>query len=197
MKLIFATHNQHKVEELKKLLPSNISILSLTDINCHEEIEETGTTLEENAKLKANFIKYKYGLDCFADDSGLEVEALGGSPGVYSARYAGDKKNNEDNIKKIWKELIDKDSTKAQFRTVIAASFGSKTSIYIGKVIGNLIFEKRGNDGFGYDPIFIPEGYTKTFAELGDAVKNKISHRALATQKFLAELSTTLNFNDI
>ena len=192
MKLIFATHNQHKVEELKKLLPSNISILSLTDINCYEEIEETGTTLEENAKLKANFIKYKYGLDCFADDSGLEVDALGGSPGVYSARYAGDKKNNEDNIKKIWKELRDKDSTKAQFRTVIAASFGSKISIYEGKVIGNLIFEKRGNHGFGYDPIFIPEGYTKTFAELGDTVKNKISHRALATQKFLTELLTTL-----
>ncbi|MGY8965900.1 MAG: non-canonical purine NTP diphosphatase [Flavobacteriales bacterium] len=192
MKLIFATHNQHKVEELKKLLPSNISILSLTDINCYEEIEETGTTLEENAKLKANFIKYKYGLDCFADDSGLEVDALGGSPGVYSARYAGHEKNNEDNIKKIWKELRDKDSTKAQFRTVIAASFGSKISIYEGKVIGNLIFEKRGNHGFGYDPIFIPEGYTKTFAELGDAVKNKISHRALATQKFLVELPTNL-----
>ena len=192
MKLIFATHNQHKVEELKKLLPSNISILSLTDINCYEEIEETGTTLEENAKLKANFIKYKYGLDCFADDSGLEVDALGGSPGVYSARYAGHEKNNEDNIKKIWKELRDKDSTKAQFRTVIASSFGSKTTIYEGKVIGNLIFEKRGNHGFGYDPIFIPEGYTKTFAELGDAVKNKISHRALATQKFLTELLTTL-----
>ena len=192
MKLIFATHNQHKVEELKKLLPSNISILSLTDINCYEEIEETGTTLEENAKLKANFIKYKYGLDCFADDSGLEVDALGGSPGVFSARYAGDEKNNEDNINKIWKELRDKDSTKAQFRTVIAASFGSKISIYEGKVIGNLIFEKRGNHGFGYDPIFIPEGYTKTFAELGDAVKNKISHRALATQKFLVELPTNL-----
>ena len=192
MKLIFATHNQHKVEELKKLLPSNISILSLTDINCYEEIEETGTTLEENAKLKANFIKYKYGLDCFADDSGLEVDALGGSPGVYSARYAGHEKNNEDNIKKIWKELRNKDSTKAQFRTVIAASFGSKISIYEGKVIGNLIFEKRGNHGFGYDPIFIPEGHTKTFAELGDAVKNKISHRALATQKFLVELPTNL-----
>ena len=192
MKLIFATHNQHKVEELKKLLPSNITILSLTDINCHEEIEETGTSLEENAKLKSNFIKYKYGLDCFADDSGLEVDALDGSPGVYSARYAGDKKNNEDNINKIWKELCNKESTKAQFRTVIATSFGSKTTIYEGKVIGNLIFEKRGNHGFGYDPIFIPEGYTKTFAELGDAVKNKISHRALATQKFLAELLTTL-----
>jgi|TARA_B110000263_G_scaffold247169_1_gene259505 XTP/dITP diphosphohydrolase len=192
MKLIFATHNQHKVEELKKLLPSNISILSLTDINCYEEIEETGTTLEENAKLKANFIKYKYGLDCFADDSGLEVDALGGSPGVFSARYAGDEKNNENNINKIWKELRDKDSTKAQFRTVIAASFGSKISIYEGKVIGNLIFEKRGNHGFGYDPIFIPEGYTKTFAEMGDAVKNKISHRALATQKFLVELPTNL-----
>ena len=167
-------------------------ILSLTDINCYEEIEETGTTLEENAKLKANFIKYKYGLDCFADDSGLEVDALGGSPGVYSARYAGDKKNNEDNIKKIWEELSNKESTKAQFRTVIASSFGSKTTIYEGKVIGNLIFEKRGNHGFGYDPIFIPEGYTKTFAELGDTVKNKISHRALATQKFLTELLTTL-----
>ena len=192
MKLIFATHNQHKVEELKKLLPSNISILSLTDINCYEEIEETGTTLEENAKLKANFIKYKYGLDCFADDSGLEVDALGGSPGVFSARYAGDEKNNENNINKIWKELRDKDSTKAQFKTVIAASFGSKISIYEGKVIGNLIFEKRGNHGFGYDPIFIPEGYTKTFAEMGDAVKNKISHRALATQKFLVELPTNL-----
>ena len=192
MKLIFATHNKHKVEELKQLLPSNISILSLTDINCHEEIEETGTTLEENARLKANFIKYKYGLDCFADDSGLEVDALDGSPGVYSARYAGDKKNNEDNINKIWKELCNKDSTKAQFRTVIATSFGSKTTIYEGKVIGNLIFEKRGNHGFGYDPIFIPEGYTKTFAELGDAVKNKISHRALATQKFLVELPTNL-----
>ena len=192
MKLIFATHNQYKVEELKKLLPSNISILSLTDINCYEEIEETGTTLEENAKLKANFIKYKYGLDCFADDSGLEVDALGGSPGVFSARYAGDEKNNENNINKIWKELRDKDSTKAQFRTVIAASFGSKISIYEGKVIGNLIFEKRGNHGFGYDPIFIPEGYTKTFAEMGDAVKNKISHRALATQKFLVELPTNL-----
>jgi XTP/dITP diphosphohydrolase len=192
MKLIFATHNQHKVEELKKLLPSNISILSLTDINCYEEIEETGTTLEENAKLKANFIKYKYGLDCFADDSGLEVDALGGSPGVFSARYAGDEKNNENNINKIWKELRDKDSTKAQFRTVIAASFGSKISIYEGKVIGNLIFEKRGNHGFGYDPIFIPEGYTKTLAEMGDAVKNKISHRALATQKFLVELPTNL-----
>jgi len=192
MKLIFATHNQHKVEELKKLLPSNISILSLTDINCHEKIEETGTTLEENAKLKANFIKYKYGLDCFADDSGLEVDALGGSPGVYSARYAGDKKNNEDNIKKIWEELSNKESTKAQFRTVIASSFGSKNTIYEGKVIGNLIFEKRGNHGFGYDPIFIPEGYTKTFAELGDAVKNKISHRAMATQKFLTELLNTL-----
>ncbi|MFQ3341593.1 MAG: XTP/dITP diphosphohydrolase [Flavobacteriaceae bacterium] len=188
MKLIFATHNQHKVQEIKKLVPLNISILSLNDINCHNEIGETGTTLEENAKIKAEYIKYKYGLNCFADDSGLEIEALGGAPGVFSARYAGAEKNSENNIKKVWEALKNKNSTKAQFRTIIAASFGSKISLFEGKVIGNLIFEKRGKAGFGYDSIFIPKGYEKTFAELGDVLKNKISHRALATQKFLKEL---------
>ena len=176
MKLIFATHNQHKVKELKKLVPPSISILSLTDIKCYQEIEETGTTLEENAKIKATFIKYKYGLDCFADDSGLEIEALNGAPGVYSARYAGAAKNNEDN-------------TKAQFRTVIAASCGKKIELFEGIVKGHIIFEKRGKGGFGYDPIFIPKGYDKTFAQLGDIVKNNISHRAIATQYFLNKLN--------
>ena len=189
MKLIFATHNQHKVKELKKLVPPSISILSLTDIKCYQEIEETGTTLEENAKIKATFIKYKYGLDCFADDSGLEIEALDGAPGVYSARYAGAAKNNEDNIKKVWEELNYKTNTKAQFRTVIAASFGKKIELFEGIVKGHIIFEKRGKGGFGYDPIFIPKGYDKTFAQLGDIVKNNISHRAIATQYFLNKLN--------
>ena len=184
MELIFATHNQHKVEELKKLFPPYISILSLADINCTQEIEETGKTLEENAKLKATFIKYKYGLDCFADDSGLEIESLNGAPGVYSARYAGKSKNNDSNIKKIWEELKEKSNTKAQFRTVIAASFNNNLELFEGIVKGNLIFEKRGEKGFGYDPIFIPYGYDKTFAELGDVVKNTISHRAIAAQYF-------------
>ena len=188
MELIFATHNQHKVEELKKLFPPYISILSLADINCTQEIEETGETLEENAKLKATFIKYKYGLDCFADDSGLEIESLNGAPGVYSARYAGKSKNNDSNIKKIWEELKEKSNTKAQFRTVIAASFNNNLELFEGIVKGNLIFEKRGEKGFGYDPIFIPYGYDKTFAELGDVVKNIISHRAIAAQYFLNRL---------
>ncbi len=189
MKLIFATHNQHKVEELKKIVPQGIQLLSLEDINCREEIEETGATLEENAKIKADFVKYKYGLDCFADDSGLEIEALGGAPGVFSARYAGDSKNNADNIQKIWRELEGLPHPVAQFRTVIASSIGASDSLFEGLVKGHLIFEKRGSGGFGYDPIFIPAGYTQTFAELGDAIKNKISHRALATQAFLKALA--------
>ena len=151
----------------------------MTDINCHKEIEETGSTLEENAIIKANFIKYKYGLHCFSDDSGLEIDALNGAPGVYSARYAGEAKNNEENIKKVWEK----------FRTVIAASFDKNIQLFEGIVKGNIIFEKRGQGGFGYDPIFIPEGYDKTFAELGDTIKNTISHRAIATQNFLNGLN--------
>ncbi|MDC1031418.1 non-canonical purine NTP diphosphatase [Flavobacteriaceae bacterium] len=189
MKLIFATHNQNKVEELKKLVPSHFSILSLTDINCHKEIEETGSTLEENAIIKANFIKYKYGLHCFSDDSGLEIDTLNGAPGVYSARYAGEAKNNEENIKKVWEKLKGNPNTKAQFRTVIAASFDKNIQLFEGIVKGNIIFEKRGQGGFGYDPIFIPEGYDKTFAELDDTIKNTISHRAIATQNFLNGLN--------
>ena len=185
MKIIFATHNQNKVTELSQLIPKKYNILSLNDIGCVKEIEETGSTLEENAKIKADYVRYKYGLDCFSDDSGLEVDALKGAPGVFSARYAGNQKNNDANIKKIWEKLRGQSNPKATFRSIFHVHFNNKTFSFQGKVDGNLIFEKRGLNGFGYDPIFIPNGYNQTFAELGDVVKNKISHRALATVQFL------------
>ena len=185
MKIIFATHNQNKVKELSQLIPKKYNLLSLNDIGCVKEIEETGSTLEENAKIKADYVRYKYGLDCFSDDSGLEVEALNGAPGVFSARYAGNQKNNDANIKKIWEKLRGQSNPKATFRSIFHVHFNNKTFSFQGKVDGNLIFEKRGLNGFGYDPIFIPNGYNQTFAELGDDVKNKISHRALATVQFL------------
>lgn len=185
MKIIFATHNQNKVTEISQLIPKKYKILSLNDIGCVKEIEETGSTLEENAKIKADYVRYKYGLDCFSDDSGLEVDALKGAPGVFSARYAGNQKNNDANIKKIWKKLRGQSNPKATFRSIFHIHFNNKTFSFQGKVGGNLIFEKRGLNGFGYDPIFIPIGYNQTFAELGDVVKNKISHRALATVQFL------------
>ena len=185
MKIIFATHNQNKVTEISQLIPKKYKILSLNDIGCVKEIEETGSTLEENAKIKADYVRYKYGLDCFSDDSGLEVDALKGAPGVFSARYAGNQKNNDANIKKIWKKLRGQSNPKATFRSIFHIHFNNKTFSFQGKVDGNLIFEKRGLNGFGYDPIFIQNGYNQTFAELGDVVKNKISHRALATVQFL------------
>ena len=185
MKIIFATHNQNKVTELSQLIPKKYNILSLNDIGCVKEIEETGSTLEENAKIKADYVRYKYGLDCFSDDSGLEVDALKGAPGVFSARYAGNQKNNDANIKKIWKKLRGQSNPKATFRSIFHVHFNNKTFSFQGKVDGNLIFEKRGLNGFGYDPIFIPNGHNQTFAELEDVVKNKISHRALATVQFL------------
>ena len=185
MKLVFATHNLNKLKEIQELVPSGIEILSLTDIKCTEDIEETGTTLEENAKIKVDFIKDNYGYDCFADDSGLEIDSLEGAPGVYSARYAGAEKSNEKNIEKVWAKLADKEDKSAQFRTIIAAHIDSKTLQCEGKVCGTIISEKRGEGGFGYDPIFIPNGYSKTFAELGKEVKNEISHRAIAFRIFL------------
>ena len=185
MKIIFATHNQNKVTEISQLIPKKYKILSLNDIGCVKEIEETGSILEENAKIKADYVRYKYGLDCFSDDSGLEVDALKGAPGVFSARYAGNQKNNDANIKKIWKKLRGQSNPKATFRSIFHIHFNNKTFSFQGKVDGNLIFEKRGLNGFGYDPIFIPNGYNQTFAELGDVIKNKISHRALATVHFL------------
>lgn len=188
MKLVFATHNPNKLKEIKQLLPEYIELLSLTDIGCTEEIEETGSTLEENAYIKARHVKTHYGLNCFADDSGLEIDALDGAPGVVSARYAGPQKNNEANIKKVWENLTNKTNKAAQFRTIIAVCIEDEEWDCQGIVRGTLITEKRGQGGFGYDPIFIPEGYEQTFAELGSSIKNKISHRAKAFQRFLAQL---------
>ncbi len=191
MKLIFATHNTHKVKELNQLLPHSIELLSLNEIGCHQEIIESGKTLEENAKIKADFIRYKYGLDCFADDSGLEIEALNGAPGVYSARYAGAERDMEKNIQKVWEDLAGKE-TAACFRTVFFLHLEGREHLLTGRVAGRIIFEKRGSGGFGYDPIFIPEGQQQTFGELGAEIKNKIGHRAQATKALLNILSPKL-----
>jgi XTP/dITP diphosphohydrolase len=197
MKIVFATNNEHKLSEIRSILGDSIEVLSLNDIGCHVDIPETGTTLEENALQKAEYVYYHYHIDCFADDTGLEVDALGGAPGVYSARYAGDGHDSEANMTKLLHELGENDNRKARFRTVIALIQKRDvcpcgcTSIkevhrFEGIVEGQIIRERRGGEGFGYDPIFQPDGYDQTFAELGLEVKNLISHRARATQK-LAE----------
>ncbi|MDA0792238.1 MAG: non-canonical purine NTP diphosphatase [Bacteroidetes bacterium] len=188
MTLVFATHNDHKVLELRQLLPPQIKLYSLTDIGCHEEIPETGNTLEANAKIKADFVKYKYGLDCFADDSGLEIEVLGGAPGVHSARFAGEQKDNEANINKVWQKLSGQSNSEACFKTLIFAHIHNQSYSFEGRVDGNIIRERKGDGGFGYDPIFVPKGYDKTFAELGESIKNQISHRAKATASLLSTL---------
>ena len=192
MKLVFATHNLNKLKEVKEMVPEGIEILSLSDINCTEEIEETGTTLEENARIKVTYVKDHYGYDCFSDDSGLEIDSLNGAPGVYSARYAGEDKNNDNNIKKVWKNLKDKENKNGQFRTIIAADIKGKKSLFEGIIRGTLINEKRGDGGFGYDPIFVPTGHSKTFAELEKKVKNIISHRAKAFSFFVKDLNSVL-----
>lgn len=182
-KLVFATNNLHKLKEVSVILGDKIELLSLNDINCHTDIPETSDTLEGNALLKAQFIHTHYGINCFADDTGLEVEALNGKPGVYSARYAGDAHNSEANMLKLIQDMEGKENRRAQFRTVISLIFDENTYQFEGIIKGQIIEEKRGLSGFGYDPIFIPEGYHETFAELGDEIKNKISHRAQAVNK--------------
>jgi XTP/dITP diphosphohydrolase len=189
-KIVFATNNQHKLDEIRKITEGKIEILSLNDIDSNDEIEETGSTLEENALIKARFIKNKYGYDCFAEDTGLEVEALGNAPGVYSARYAGDACRDEDNIKKLLDNLKGIANRKARFRTVIALLMNNEEYFFEGEIKGYIIDEKRGSAGFGYDPIFVPEGYDQTFAELGEEIKNRISHRSIATQKLVDFLLT-------
>ena len=189
-KIVFATNNQHKLDEIRKITEGKIEILSLNDIGSHDEIEETGSTLEENALIKARFIKNKCGYDCFAEDTGLEVEALGNAPGVYSARYAGDACRDEDNIKKLLDNLKGIANRKARFRTVIALLMNNEEYFFEGEIKGHIIDEKRGFAGFGYDPIFVPEGYDQTFAELGEEIKNRISHRSIATQKLVDFLLT-------
>ena len=186
-KLIFATNNAHKLHEVAALLPNKI--LSLSDINCHDDIPETADTLEGNALLKARYVYEKFAVDCFADDTGLEVEALDNAPGVYSARYAGEQKNPQDNMHKLLAEMTDKENRTARFRTVIALIINGKEYLFEGEVRGVIEREKRGAEGFGYDPIFTPEGFDKTFAELPLNVKNEISHRGRAVKKLVDFLS--------
>ena len=183
-KLVFATNNAHKLEEIRAILGDKVEILSLNDIDCHADIPETADTLQGNAVLKAQYIYDNYGLDCFADDTGLEVEALNGAPGIYSARYAGGEgHDSEANMKKLLSEMQDKDNRKARFRTVICLIEDGKEHFFEGIVNGSIIRERKGGAGFGYDPVFVPDGYSETFAEMGNDEKNKISHRARAVQK--------------
>ncbi|SHF54059.1 non-canonical purine NTP diphosphatase [Dysgonomonas macrotermitis] len=182
-KLIFSTNNEHKLEEVRGILEPYYQILSLKDIGDDTDIPETGDTLEDNAMIKADYLWNTYHLNCFADDTGLEVEALDNAPGVYSARYAGEQKNSADNVDKLLKELEGKENRKARFRTVIALILDGKRYIFEGKIEGAIIESPRGTSGFGYDPIFMPDGYDKTFAELTLADKNEISHRARAVQQ--------------
>ncbi len=191
MKLVFASNNKNKIKEIQSILNGNIQLLSLEDIGCLEEIPETASTIEGNAILKANYVSQKYGYDCFADDTGLEVNALNGEPGVYSARYAGEQKNADDNMNKLLNSLIDKNDRSAQFKTVIALNLKGEQKLFTGLATGNITLTKAGNHGFGYDPIFQPENYRETFAELSSDIKNKISHRAKATQQLIDFLSTT------
>lgn len=186
--LVFATHNQHKLLEVKKLLPETIRLKSLTDISFTDEIEETADTLEGNALLKARYIYQKTGLNCFADDSGLEVASLHGAPGVYSARYAGPQKNDQDNMDKLLCELKNKENRSACFKTVIALILNGQEHVFIGQVDGEIISEKRGDQGFGYDPVFVPNGFHQTFAEMSPEEKNAISHRAEAVKKLVSFL---------
>lgn len=187
-KIIFATNNRHKLDEVSQILAGKVEILSLEDIGCHDDIPETADTLDGNALLKAQFVKEKFGYDCFADDTGLEIESLGNEPGVYSARYAGKQRNANDNMEKVLFNLSGKTNRKAKFRTVIALIEGDKELLFEGKVLGEITLEKSGVTGFGYDPIFRPDGYTHTFAELGNETKNRISHRAKAVEKLIEYL---------
>lgn len=189
-KFVFATNNAHKLQEVEAIVGEKIEILSLKDIGCQADIPETADTLEGNALQKARFIYETYHQDCFADDTGLEVEALNGAPGVYSARYAGDAHNSEANMRKLLQDLEGVENRRARFRTVFALILNGKEHLFEGIVNGQIIKTRRGTSGFGYDPIFVPDGYTQTFAEMGDALKNKISHRAVGAQKLCKFLNT-------
>ncbi len=189
-KLVFVTNNAHKLSEIRAILGADYDVLSLADIGCNADIPETADTLEGNARLKSTYVYEHYGLDCFADDTGLEVEALGGAPGVYSARYAGgDGHDSEANMRLLLENLKDCASRRAQFRTVISLIEQGQEHRFEGIVTGTITTEKHGECGFGYDPIFRPDGYEQTFAELGDDVKNRISHRARATAGLMEHLS--------
>lgn len=189
-KLVFATHNAHKVDEVRAILPASVELVGPAALGCHDEIPETGNTLRDNALQKVQYIHDRFGIDCFADDTGLEVEALDGAPGVYSARYAGEPADFAKNRAKLLAALTGISNRRAQFRTVVSLILNDKTYFFEGIVTGRIIAEERGVGGFGYDSVFVPDGYDKTFAELPAAVKNSISHRARAMEQlnnFLAQ----------
>jgi XTP/dITP diphosphohydrolase len=192
MDIVFATNNKHKLQEVKHIIGDTFKIISLNELQCFDDIPETENTLEGNALLKARYIHERFHCNCFADDTGLEIEALDGKPGVFSARYAGEQCSFEDNINKILLELEGKTNRKALFRTVIALIINDKEYLFEGNIKGEIIENKKGISGFGYDPVFIPEGYSETFAEMGNDLKNTISHRALATQKLTEFLISSL-----
>jgi len=183
MKLVFATNNKHKLQEVRDIVGDRVEVLSLADIGCYDDIPETADTLQGNALIKARHIYEKYGLDCFADDTGLEVEALGGAPGVYSARYAGEECNSEANMHMLLENLTGISNRNAQFRTVIALIIKGEEMLFNGVVKGTIATEKKGDSGFGYDPIFVPDGHTDSFAQMSSEMKNSMSHRFRATQQ--------------
>jgi XTP/dITP diphosphohydrolase len=192
MKIVFATNNAHKIHEIQSMLPKSIEIVSLESIGCDEEIPETADSIEGNAVLKANYVTQKYGYDCFADDTGLEVEALNGEPGVLSARYAGEQKSAEDNMDKLLLNLKTSTNRNGQFKTVIALNLKGEQHLFTGIARGEIISEKKGKEGFGYDPIFRPDGYQETFAELSLVAKNGISHRGKAARQLIDFLTQYL-----
>lgn len=189
MQLVFASNNKNKIKEIQLLVPNSIQILSLEDIGCLDEIPETANTIEGNAILKANYVTEKFGYNCFADDSGLEIDALNGAPGVYSARYAGEPKDDNKNIEKVLENLSDKNNRKANFKTVICLNLDGEQHLFTGIVNGKISNEKIGTNGFGYDPVFVADGYEKTFAELSMEEKSSISHRGIAVRQLVAFLS--------
>lgn len=187
-KLVFASHNENKIKEVKKLLEGIFEVVSLTDINCFDDIPETADTIEGNAILKANYVTQNFGFNCFADDSGLLIDALNGAPGVYSARYAGEPKNDFNNLNLVLKNLNGQSNRSAHFKTVIALNLNGEQHLFEGKIFGEITEEPIGNNGFGYDPIFIPEGFTKTFAEMTMDEKSSMSHRGQAIKQLITFL---------
>ncbi len=185
MRIVFATNNPNKIIEIQSMLPNTIEIISLESIGCHEDIPETSNTIEGNAIQKANYVLENYGYDCFADDTGLEVEALNNEPGVFSARYAGEQRNADDNMSKLLSNLENKSNRNAQFKTVICLNLKGKQYLFTGIAKGKITLEKTGNGGFGYDPIFSPNGFDETFAQISLELKNEISHRGKATKDLI------------
>jgi XTP/dITP diphosphohydrolase len=189
--LVFATHNNHKFVEIKSLLTGIFDVVSLNDVGIDEEIPETGKTLKANASIKSHYVKEKLNMDCFADDTGLEVDALNGAPGVYSARYAGENASYEENVIKLLAEMDGEGNRKARFKTVISLLINGKEYFFEGRVEGTITESHKGKDGFGYDPVFLPDGFTETFAEMSSDKKNQISHRGKAVAKLVSFLSNT------